>query len=120
YENGYVPNKETDTYEKMTFKVRDNYLKLKNKYHVGVVPVGMAWKDSRYKRQSERLYVKDGAHPSLKGSYLAASCFYASIFNESAIGSTYYGKLGPNICYYLQSVGSRNVLYQRKKYGLTY
>ncbi len=56
--------------------------------------------------------------PSYKGSYLAASCFYSAIFNESAIGSTYYGALGPRICYYLQSVGSRNVLYQRKKYGL--
>jgi len=118
YRNGYKPNDKTDTYEKMTLKVRDGYLDLMEKYRFGVVPVGMAWKDSRRKRGDVILYVKDGAHPSLKGSYLAACCFYSAIFNESAIGSTYYSKLGARTAYYLQSVGSKNVLYQRKKYGL--
>jgi hypothetical protein len=119
YRNGYKPNPETDSYEKMTLKIRDQYLSLKDKYRFGVVPVGIAWKDSRYRKSDVNLYVKDGAHPSLKGSYLSAVCFYAAIFNESAIGSSYFSKLGPKICYYLQSVGSKNVLYQRKKYGLT-
>ncbi len=118
YKDGYKPYGEADSYEKMSLKVRDGYLDLKKKYRFGVVPVGMAWRDSRRKRPDVNLYIKDGAHPSYKGSYLAASCFYSAIFNESAIGSTYYGVLCPRICYYLQSVGSRNVLYQRKKYGL--
>jgi hypothetical protein len=118
YKNGYKPNDKTDSYEKMTLKVRDGYLELMERYRFGVVPVGMAWKDSRRKRVDMKLHVNDGAHPSLKGSYLAACCFYSAIFNESAIGSTYYSKLGPKTGYYLQSVGSRNVLYQRKKYGL--
>ncbi|MFA7273250.1 MAG: SGNH/GDSL hydrolase family protein [Crocinitomicaceae bacterium] len=118
YRNGFKPKEETNTYEKMTHKIRDGYLDLMERYRFGVVPVGMAWKDSRSKRADVILHVKDGAHPSLKGSYLAACCFYSAIFNESAIGSTYYSKLGPRTCYYLQSVGSKNVLYQRKKYGL--
>ncbi len=118
YKNGYKPDEETDSYEKMSIKVRDGYLDLKKKYRFGVVPVGMAWRDSRRKRPDVNLYVKDGAHPSFKGSYLAACCFYSAIFDESTIGSTYYGVLGPRICYYLQSVGSRNVLYQKQKYGL--
>lgn len=118
YRNGYVPFEETDTYEKMTLKIRDQYVKIGKQYNFGVVPVGMAFRDSRSRRPEENMYVKDGAHPSLKGSYLAACCFYAAIFNESAVGATYYGKLGPKICYYLQSLGSRNVLYQRNKYGL--
>lgn len=118
YRNGFKPKEHTNSYEKMTLTVRDGYLDLMERYRFGVVPVGMAWKDSRRKRGDVVLYVKDGAHPSLKGSYLAACCFYSAIFNESAIGSTYYSKLGPRTCYYLQSVGSKNVLYQRKKYGL--
>jgi hypothetical protein len=118
YKNGYVPFDYTDTYEKMTYTIRDEYIRLGKYYNFGVVPVGVAFKDSRLRRPDVNLYVKDGAHPSLKGSYLAACCFYAALFNESAIGSTYYGKLGPKICYYLQSVGSKNVLYQRKKYNL--
>lgn len=119
YKNGYKPLPLANTYEKMSNTVRDGYLNLMKRYNFGVVPVGMAWKNSRLRRPDVNLYVKDGAHPSLKGSYLSACCFYAAIFNESAIGSTYYSKLGPRICYYLQSVGSKNVLYQRKKYGLT-
>jgi hypothetical protein len=118
YRNGYKPNKRTNTYDKMTYRIRDQYLMLMEKYQCSVVPVGMAWKDSRYKRSKLDLYVEDGAHPSLEGSYLAACCFYAAIFNESAVGSSYYSSLSPQLSYYLQSVASKNVLYQRKKYGL--
>lgn len=118
YKNGYKPQEEVNTFEKMADKIRDQYLELYKAYNIGVVPVGMAWKDSRRKRSEVKLYVKDGAHPSLKGSYLAACCFYAAIYNDSPIGSTYFSKLGPKICYYLQSVASKNVMYQRRKYGL--
>lgn len=118
YRNGFVPLDHTDTFEKMTAAVRDEYIRLGKFYNFGVVPVGMAFLDSRIRRPKENLYVADGAHPSLKGSYLAACCFYSAIYNESSIGSIYYSKLGPKICYYLQSVGSKNVLYQRKKYNL--
>ncbi|MCE2742243.1 MAG: DUF4886 domain-containing protein [Fluviicola sp.] len=118
YRDGYKPNKEANTFLKMANKISNQYLNLYKTYDIGVVPVGMAWKDSRKRRGDVKLYVKDGGHPSLKGSYLAASCFYAAIFNESPVGSNYYGKLGPKICYYLQSVAERNVMFHRKKYGL--
>lgn len=118
YRKGYLPFPETDTYEKMTLKIRDQYVRIAKQYNFGVVPVGMAFKDSQSRKPEENLYVWDGAHPSLKGSYLAASCFYSAIFNESAVGATYYAGLDATICYFLQSVASRNVLYQRNKYGL--
>ena len=118
YRNGFKPIDEVNTFEKMADKIRDRYLELYKTYDIGVVPVGMAWKDVRKKRSEVVLYVKDGAHPSLKGSYLAASCFYSAIFNESAVGSSYYGELGPKICYFLQSIASKNVLYHKVKYGL--
>jgi hypothetical protein len=118
YKNGYKPIEEVNSFEKMADKIRDQYLSLYKTYNIGVVPVGMAWKDVRRDRADVKLYVKDGAHPSLKGSYLAASCFYAAIFGESPIGATYYSKLGPKICAYLQERATRNVLYQQKTYGL--
>ncbi len=120
YKKGYKPVAKANTFEKMCNAVRDGYLKLKDRYHCPVVPVGMAWKDSRYKRPNLELHIDDGAHPNLYGSYLTASAFYAAIFNESAIGSAYYGDIAPELCYYLQSVASRNVLYQSKKYGLNW
>jgi hypothetical protein len=118
YKNGYKPLEEANTFEKMANTIRDQYLSLYKEYNIGVVPVGMAWKNVRKDRKDIKLYVKDGAHPSLKGSYLAASCFYAAIFGESPVGATYYSKLGPKICTYLQDIASKNVLFQEKKYGL--
>jgi len=118
YKNGYKPMEEVNSFEKMANKIRDEYLNLYKEYNIGVVPVGMAWKDVRRNRNDVKLYVKDGAHPSLKGSYLAASCFYAAIFGESPVGSTYYSKLGPIICNYLQEKAEKNVLFEERKYGL--
>ncbi len=118
YKNGYKPIDEVNSFEKMADEIRNQYLKLYKEYNIGVVPVGMAWKDVRRDRKDVKLYVKDGAHPSLKGSYLAASCFYAAIFGESPEGATYYSKLGPKICSYLQERATRNVIYQQQKYGL--
>lgn len=118
YKNGYQLYNTTSTYKKMSQRVAYGYLKLFQKYRMGVVPVGLAWLESRKKRPDVNLYVKDGAHPSWKGSYLAASCFYAAIFKESAVGSNYYGVLGPKICRYLQTVASKKVLNQKKRFGL--
>ena len=118
YRNGFKPIDEVNTFEKMSNLIEKRYLSLYETYNIGVVPVGMAWKDVRKKRDEVVLYVKDGAHPSLKGSYLTACCFYSAIFNDSPVGSNYYSLLGPKICYFLQSISAKNVLYHREKYGL--
>ena len=118
YRNGFKPIDEVNTFEKMSNVIEQRYLSLYKTYNIGVVPVGMVWKDVRKKRDEVVLYVKDGAHPSLKGSYLTACCFYSAIFNDSPVGSNYYSLLGPKICYFLQSISAKNVLYHREKYGL--
>ena len=118
YRNGFKPIDEVNTFEKMSNLIEKRYLGLYKTYDIGVVPVGMVWKDVRKKRDEVVLYVKDGAHPSLKGSYLTACCFYSAIFNDSPVGSKYYSLLGPKICYFLQSISAKNVLFHREKYGL--
>jgi hypothetical protein len=118
YRDGYKPIKGSNTFLKMANKINSQYLNLSKKYNIGVVPVGMAWKDSRIRRRDVNLYFKDGIHPSLKGSYLTAFCFYAAIFNECPVGTNYYGKLGARLCYYLQAVAEKNVMLHRKKYRL--
>ncbi len=118
YRNGFKPIDEVNTFEKMSNLIEKRYLSLYETYDIGVVPVGMVWKDVRKKRDEVILYVKDGAHPSLKGSYLTACCFYSAIFNDSPVGSNYYSLLGPKICYFLQSISAKNVLFHREKYGL--
>lgn len=88
YRNGFKPYDDIDSYAAMTRKVKKGYLNLKKMFGIGVVPIGMAWYNVRQKHKDLILYVKDGAHPSLKGSYLTACCFYAGIFKEKAVGST--------------------------------
>jgi hypothetical protein len=51
-----------------------------------VVPVGVAWQQAMAKHQDLNLYDKDGSHPSLAGSYLAACVFFSVLYNESPAG----------------------------------
>jgi hypothetical protein len=70
------------SYDDMTLNVKKGYEGLSEKYNIPVVPVGLAWREIVQKYQKTKLYQPDEAHPSLKGSYLTASCFYVSIFKE--------------------------------------
>jgi hypothetical protein len=51
-----------------------------------VVPVGVAWQRFLAAHSSPNLYDKDGSHPSLAGSYLAASVFFSVLYKESPVG----------------------------------
>lgn len=49
-----------------------------------VVPVGQIFNSVYEDNQDIDLYISDGSHPSLHGSYLASLSFYQSLFNDSA------------------------------------
>lgn len=49
-----------------------------------VVPVGQLFNYVYEDNEEINLYISDGAHPSLHGSYLASLCFYQSLFQDSA------------------------------------
>src|SRR6266404_9499054 len=51
-----------------------------------VVPVGVAWQQAIAKHPDLNLYDKDGSHPSLAGSYLAACVFFSVLYNENPAG----------------------------------
>lgn len=80
YKHGYSHREETNSYEKMTYKIRDGYTYLSNYYNVPVVPVGLVWQEVRKSNDKINLYAPDLAHPSKKGSYLVACTFFKSIF----------------------------------------
>lgn len=52
------------------------------------------------------LYDPDGSHPSLRGSYLAASVFFAALFRSSPVGLSYPRGLSPSAAKYIQSVAA--------------
>jgi len=48
-----------------------------------VVPAGEAWRAALALPRHPVLHDKDGSHPTLAGSYLAACCFLPTLFGES-------------------------------------
>ena len=51
-----------------------------------VVPAGVAWERVLRTPDHPVLHDKDGSHPTLAGSYLAACVFFAVLFGESPVG----------------------------------
>lgn len=54
--------------------------------HARVVPVGPAWFAAMGQDNHLELYLDDGSHPTVAGSYLAACVFYASLFGAAPRG----------------------------------
>ncbi len=56
---------------------------------VEVAPVGLAWQRATKERPAIDLYGPDREHPSVYGTYLAASVLYATISGQDPTASTY-------------------------------
>jgi hypothetical protein len=79
-----------NTFHKMNARLRDAYLRIADSSMASVSPVGAAWRYIRDTQPSIQLYVGDGSHPSVEGTYLAASVFYVSLFHKA---------ITPNLAY---------------------
>jgi hypothetical protein len=51
-----------------------------------VVPVGVAWQALLRRWDCPTLYDRDGSHPTLAGTYLAACVFFATLFGQDPLG----------------------------------
>jgi hypothetical protein len=79
-----------NTFHKMNARLRDAYLRIADSSMASVSPVGAAWRYIRDTQPGIQLYVGDGSHPSVEGTYLAASVFYVSLFHKA---------ITPNLAY---------------------
>lgn len=73
------------TYEGMDDLLRERYLIMAENNNSLVSPVGAVWRfiiDSGYNID---LYSSDGSHPSFLGSYVAAICFYTTLFQKNPL-----------------------------------
>lgn len=77
------------TYDGMQQELRNMYMWMADTNNATVSPVGVAWKNVRDSFPTINLYTGDGSHPNIKGSYLAACVFYATLYQKSPIGTTY-------------------------------
>ncbi|MGB7181192.1 MAG: DUF4886 domain-containing protein [Burkholderiaceae bacterium] len=91
---------------------RDLYVSVGNEIGALVIPVGQAFEDAYRKKPGIVLHKDfDGSHPSLYGTYLAASTVYASVYNRSPVGNPYdyFGKIEPEMKNFLQQVAADTV-----------
>jgi hypothetical protein len=77
------------TYSGMQQRLMESYKMLADTCHSIVAPVGEAFRYSIGWDSTVNLYQADESHPSLEGSFLAASVFYNIFFHKSANGNTY-------------------------------
>jgi Secretion system C-terminal sorting domain/PKD domain len=70
------------TYEGMDDLLRERYLIMANDNEAITSPVGAVWRYLRDNNLNIDLYLSDGSHPSLAGSYAASIAFYTVIFRK--------------------------------------
>ena len=66
--------------------ITDAYESIGRELGATVVPAGRAWEQFLAKHERPVLYDKDGSHPTVAGTYLAACVFFATLFRRSPVG----------------------------------
>jgi hypothetical protein len=87
------------------------YVEAGNDIGALVIPVGLAFEEA-YRRHPELvLHKSDATHPSLIGTYLAASTVYAAVYGKSPVGNpyTYEGAIDAATAKKLQQVAQDTV-----------
>ena len=81
------------TNESMTWKLAAGYQAIGDELDIPVAHVGLAFYDVYTNQSSIELYNADKSHPSYAGSYLAAACLFAKIFNIDPTNFSFVGDL---------------------------
>lgn len=81
------------TYEGMDDLLRERYMTMTVNNQAIVSPVGAVWRYLRTLSPALNLYVSDGSHPSLLGSYAAACTFYTTLFRKDPTLITFNSSL---------------------------
>jgi hypothetical protein len=80
-------------YEGMDSLIAVRYSFVAHSCNAIVSPVGRVWRHLVHNNPDIDLYDNDGGHPSIKGSYLAACCFYTTVFRKNPELITFNFKL---------------------------
>ncbi len=106
YRKGDRHNFKPDTYRKMQERLRIGYTEIARACGGKVAPVGMAWQKALAKKKGLDLWVGDGSHPNVKGTYLAACVFYKILVKKSPVGNPHTAGLDPAMAKFLQEVAT--------------
>lgn len=106
------------TYLGMDTDLRDRYLDITDAVSGEVSPVSVVWRYIRQNHPSIDLYTADGSHPSVRGSYAAACCFYAAIFKKDPEMITFDFVLDPDVAATIRMAAKTQVFDQLSDWDL--
>jgi hypothetical protein len=66
--------------------ITDAYTSLARELNAGLIPAGIAWQKILTGDNAPLLHDRDGSHPTVAGTYVAACCAYAALFGRSPLG----------------------------------
>lgn len=82
YKNGYKPNRNANSFAKMTNLVAKEYIEIAKMFDASIAPVGLFWMNLKSKNPKIALHQPDKAHPSKLGSFATACCMYCTLFKS--------------------------------------
>jgi hypothetical protein len=98
------------TYEGQQELLTERYVQMAVDNECWTAPIGEAWRIVREETDDNiGLYIQDGSHPTVAGTYLAACVLFATIWNQTPVGAPYIAGLDPADAAYLQSVAASTV-----------
>jgi hypothetical protein len=113
-----LPEEGFQNFQAMQSQVAAGYTEIARELGVMVAPVGMAWQSAISHDQELELWQADSGHPTEAGSYLAASVFYAAVYQQSPEGLAYVGGLAPETARSLQATAAHTVLVDPSEWNI--
>ena len=104
-----LPQEGFADFSEMQAAIAEGYREIGNELNVAIAPVGDAWKIGVDEGTQLALWVNDGSHPSIEGSYLSACVLYAIIFDVSPKGVAHFAGLKEDVAHPLQTFAKRAV-----------
>lgn len=93
------------TFDGVTERLRHGYKIMADSNKALIAPVGLVWQKLWHADTTENFWQADNSHPSLSGSYIAATTIYSVIARESMSGNTYHAGLASITANRIQNVG---------------
>lgn len=119
YRDGF-PEGGHPNYVSMQNAIAESNLMIADELDLPVAPVGIAWQIALERNSELELWVEDGGHPTPIGMYLAASVFYAVIFDEDPTQLPFSDEFGidEETINFLHSIAYEVVLQDKDKWNL--
>jgi hypothetical protein len=112
------PEQGLSSYESMQAGIDAGYLGIAQELRVPLAPAGDAWLAVTRQRPDIVLWQDDGIHPTVAGTYLAASVLYATLFRQSPVGLSFTDGLPSDVAGFLQAIAGHTVLDDPTRWGL--